>query len=105
MSRVEAQQRFTLAMLARAFSDEQIKMLRSARIEDTDGYRALKRSMKLSTPDEVEGLVNRMLEGNPSLLDEIFVKLFQGEILGDAPSLAPRSESHKEALPRIGKEQ
>jgi hypothetical protein len=93
MSRDEAQQRFAFAALARNYSDEQLRMLCSARIEDTHGDLTAKPSIRRYPLNEVEGRVNGMLEGNPTLLDEIFVKAFRENDSVHSHLSAPRRGS------------
>jgi hypothetical protein len=77
---------------ARLFSEEQIRMLRNARIEDFE----LKSTMETLTPEQVGDSIKLMLETNPSLLDEL------GKILGksrvDGGYVPLRNEKNKEAL-------
>ena len=98
MSSEEAQQRVVAALMARAFSDEQIRMLLSARIEDVDAFLEWKSSLEQFTSQELEAQLNVMLEAHPSLLDE-FVKLFWADRIGAGPGVLVRNESVEEALP------
>jgi hypothetical protein len=84
MSSEEAQQRLVAALMARAFSDEQIRMLLSARIEDVDAFLAWKSSLEQFTSQELEAQITLMLEAHPSLLDE-FVRMFWGNRIGGVP--------------------
>jgi hypothetical protein len=71
MSRDEAQQRLRAARVARAFSDEQMRLLRNARIEDGDDSPGLQRAREQSASKEVEGHVRELLEAQPLALDEV----------------------------------
>ncbi|QYF89575.1 hypothetical protein [Arthrobacter sp. PAMC25284] len=80
MGSAEARERFVGALLARAFSEEQMRMLRNAKIED-DGPAGLTAAMEALTPQQVGETITLMLEKNPSLLDrEPLAEL--GTILG-----------------------
>jgi len=81
MSSVEAQQRLIAALMARLFSDGQLRMLREARIEDETGSLELGPAMATLTPEQLGDSITLMLEANPSLLDgETLVEI--GKILG-----------------------
>ncbi|MFV2009392.1 MULTISPECIES: hypothetical protein [unclassified Micromonospora] len=74
MSSVEAMERFVAALTARLlsedakrFSEEQIEVLRNARIENLE----LPDSSGMLTPEEVRDGIKLMLEQNPSLLDDV----------------------------------
>lgn len=70
MSGTEARDRLAAALLARLFSDEQLRILRSARIEDEDGLLQVERALRTFTPEQVEGALKSVLEANPSLVHE-----------------------------------
>lgn len=91
MTAVEAQQRLRAALLAKAFSDEQVRLLLSAQIEDAGGYLALKSEMEQFTLREVADHVTLMLEANPALLDD-FVGLFRGDGIAGGARLPPKME-------------
>jgi hypothetical protein len=104
MSSEEAQKRLVAALMARAlsdeakaFSDEQIRMLLNARVEDGDAFLAWKSSLEKLTPQEVEDRIHLMLETNPSFLEE-FVKMFWGDRNLDGQSMPVTNEKIKEAL-------
>lgn len=65
MSSDEARARFVAALTARLLSDQQLAILRDARIEDEDG------PVELGTvsAEEISAGIAAMLEANPSLLD------------------------------------
>lgn len=67
MSSAEARERFVRALLARAFSEEQLRLLRNARVDD-DRPSALATAVAALTPAQVEDTLTVMLEKNPSLL-------------------------------------
>ncbi|MBB2923199.1 hypothetical protein [Cellulomonas cellasea] len=69
MSSAEAQERFVSALLAKAFSEEQMRLLRSVTIDDDDGAVALGDVLEKPTPQQIGETVRFMLEKNPSLLD------------------------------------
>ena len=80
MSSAEAQQRLVAALTAqaisekaKAFSDEQLRMLLGAVIEDANDVRAVSGAVEQLTPQELENTVSRMLEANPGFVQE-FVK-------------------------------
>jgi hypothetical protein len=82
MSSAEAQQRLVAAVMAKtiseraqAFSDEQMKILLGAVIEDADDFPPLSALERLT--EEIEVGVNRILEANPALLQE-FAKTYCG---------------------------
>jgi hypothetical protein len=81
MSSAEARERFVAALIARLlsedarlFSEEQIRVLRNARIEDLDS----KSAMETLTPEQVGDGIRLLLEAKPMLLNEL------GKILGES---------------------
>lgn len=70
MGSTEARERFVSALLARAFSDEQMRLLRNARIEDDAGPADLRTAVETLTPQQVGETVTLMIEKNPSLLTQ-----------------------------------
>ena len=82
MSSAEAQERFISAMLARAFYEEQLRILRNATIEDGGDTLELGHAIESVTPEQVGGTLKLMLEKNPSLVSrESLVelgKIFEG---------------------------
>ncbi|MFF3753206.1 hypothetical protein ACFYYH_22515 [Streptomyces sp. NPDC002018] len=80
MSSTEARVRLLLALAAKAFSEEQVRIVSSAHIEDDDGFVELARAVAELTPQQVANVV-KTLEANPSFLDdETSAEL--GKILG-----------------------
>ncbi|MGW3926735.1 hypothetical protein ACWECC_01330 [Streptomyces microflavus] len=67
MSSEEASARFSAALMARIFSDEQVRILRSARIED-EGDSLELRTLEKPTRQQIAENARLMLEENPSLL-------------------------------------
>lgn len=100
MSRDEAEQRLLAALVARAFSDEQLRVLLSARIEDLEGELGIRNLLDQFTPEQVEAHVNSLLDANPAFLDE-FVGLCRGEPIGQTARL-PRevTELGHDRVPR-----
>lgn len=78
MSSQEAQTRVAAALLARAFSDEQLRMVFNARIDDGGEFVAWMKSMEERTPAEVEDRIHLMIESNPGFLEEFFATLLGG---------------------------
>ncbi|EGE43794.1 hypothetical protein GTY83_22315 [Streptomyces sp. SID4928] len=68
MSSTEARARFLLALAARAFSEEQLRIVSDAHIEDDDGFVELKHAVDELTPRQAADIVKK-LEVNPLLLD------------------------------------
>lgn len=80
MSSSEAQARYLAALAARAYSDEQVRLVTSANIVDGDGIVGLERSLAELPPDQVRSLIEAMAT-NPSMLgDDILAQL--ASILG-----------------------
>ena len=73
----EAQVRLVAAVLARAFSDEQLRLVLSAQIAGGDDLVPGADSLKTLTPEELEHRAHLLIEANPSLLDG-FLKTFLG---------------------------
>lgn len=82
----EARQRLLAALVARAFSDEQVRLLVRARIEDDDGQVGFKSLLEQFTMQEIQGQVSLMLEAKPELVDEFF-SFFGGDRTPNAASL------------------
>ncbi|NTW39432.1 MAG: hypothetical protein HGA44_06015 [Cellulomonadaceae bacterium] len=81
MSSTEARERFVAALLAKAFSDEQMRLLRNVTIEDNGGAVAIGDALRPPTPQQIAETVRLMLERNPSLLDEDSLASL-GDLLG-----------------------
>jgi hypothetical protein len=85
MSSAEARARLLLALAAKAFSDEQMKMIYHAQVEDDEGLAELHRAIDQITPEQASTIVGR-LEGNSSFLD-VETSVALGRILrGDEPT-------------------
>lgn len=69
MSSAEAQARYIAALAARAYSDEQFRLVANANIVDGDGLAELKRSLAELPGDQVKTLIEAMVI-NPSLFGE-----------------------------------
>jgi hypothetical protein len=67
MSRAEAQARYLAALAARAYSDEQVRLIANAGIVDGEGLVELKRSLAELPPDQIRGLIEA-LATNPAML-------------------------------------
>jgi hypothetical protein len=70
MSSSEARERLLAALMDRLSSDEQLRILRSARIEDEDVPPELARAMAALTPKHVGTQLRLALEADPSLADD-----------------------------------
>jgi len=72
MSAAEARERFAAALIARAFSDEQLNVLRGARIVDGPETVELGRALEELTPEQLESGVRLLLEnGSPEELRQL----------------------------------
>lgn len=67
MSAAEAQARYLAALAARAYSEEQVRLVTNANIVDGEGLAELKRSLAELPSDEVKALIEEMVI-NPSML-------------------------------------
>jgi hypothetical protein len=93
MSTEEARNRFLAALVTRLYSEEQLRILREARIEDVNDLLALDGMVEALTADQLRAAITALLEENPSLLgDGAPAKL--GRILG-----GPRTEAACVPLP------
>jgi hypothetical protein len=68
MSSTEARERFVAALVARAFSDEQMRILRETPVRAGDAL-DLGDLMEAVTPEEVARHINLVLQSNPTLLN------------------------------------
>ncbi len=81
MSSAEARDRLVAAVQARLFSDEQLRLLRDARIEVDGTPSQVERAMEELTPQQLVESVTLMLETDSSSFDEAaFARLT--EVLG-----------------------
>lgn len=69
MSSAEAKARYLAALAARAYSDEQMRLVMGANIVDGEGIADLERSLAELPPDQVRKLLEAMAT-NPTLLQE-----------------------------------
>jgi hypothetical protein len=69
MSRAEAQARYLAALAARAYSDEQMRLVTGASVIDGEGLAELERSLAELPSDQIKGLIEAMAT-NPSMLGE-----------------------------------
>lgn len=90
MSSAEARQRFVAAIVAKAFADEQLRLLRAASIEDGEDSAELDMALKELTPERVQDTINWMLENDPALLDR--------ETLAEFGTLLDRGRSNPQHL-------
>ena len=91
MSSAEARERFVAALTARLYSDEQLRVLRNARIEGDGAGLELAEAMERLTPDQLGGSIRLMLEANPSWPDgETLLELRRLLERGMSPSLPRR---------------
>jgi hypothetical protein len=71
MSSTEARQRFVAALLAQEFADAQMRMLRSARIEDPqDRPLEFESAVQSLTPGRVSDVIEQLLARNPQLIEQ-----------------------------------
>lgn len=99
MTSAEARDRLVAAVRARLFSDEQVRLLRDARIEVDGTPSQVERAMEELTPQQLVDSVTLMLEMDPSSFDEAaFARL--GEVLGSS-----RGNSAHVVVVRAGIEQ
>ncbi|WP_440065583.1 hypothetical protein [Streptosporangium sp. OZ121] len=95
MSGAEARERLATALLARLFSEEQMRVLRNARIEGENDHLELS-TMETLTPQRVSDSIRSMIEKNPSPLDE--------EVLSEFVKVLKRSRADGEHFPLRNKE-
>ncbi|MFF2842451.1 hypothetical protein [Paenarthrobacter sp. NPDC057981] len=81
MGSTEARERFVAALIARAFSEEQLRLLRDAHIEDDGDSGDLRTAMESLTAQQVGKTITLMLEKDPSLLNQASLTEL-GTILG-----------------------
>jgi hypothetical protein len=82
MSSAEAQTRYLMALAAKAFSEEQMRIVASADIDDGEGFAELERTLAELPPQQVTHLIQN-IEADPSLLME--GTFDQGKVLGLNP--------------------
>lgn len=69
MSSAEAKARYLAALAARAYSDEQMRLVADAEIVDGENLEELERSLAELPPEQLKGLIHAMAT-NPALLGE-----------------------------------
>lgn len=80
MSSAEAQARYLAALAARAFSDEQMKLVSNANIVDGEALGELQRTLAELPPQQVRAIIEAV-EANPSVLNgDVLAEL--GKLLG-----------------------
>lgn len=92
MGSTEARERFVAALVARAFSDQQMQAIRDATIEDNGDLPGLGDAMKALTPQRVGETISLMLEKNPSLLEPQSISELRAIFSGGNEGLALRIE-------------
>ena len=90
MTMHEVEQHLAAALVARAFSDEQVRMVLNCRVVDDEGQE-VRLSVQAAPRAEVEAQVNQLLEANPFMLSGL-VELFTESKHADELAL-PRSSS------------
>lgn len=101
MSSKEASARFAAALMARLFSDEQMRILRNARIENENAPLELSTVEKI-TPQQIRDNVRLILKTNPSLLTkeslaELGKILAKIQAVGGAHSIEKRIDQRYDA--------
>lgn len=91
MSIAEAQARYLAAVAARAFSEEQLSMIRSADVIDTDGFDEVEARIAELPPSEVRELISRMVT-DPSMLSE--------QTLAELASILAQADPTAQSEPR-----
>ena len=69
MSKEEAMSRFIAALAARAFSDEQLRMVNGARILEVENYTDIERTIAQLPPEQLQAQILEMVK-NPALLED-----------------------------------
>ncbi|MFE9960485.1 hypothetical protein [Micromonospora sp. NPDC005299] len=85
MSRAEARKRIVVALAARLFSEQQIEIVRNARIDDDRDTAELNSATLALTQKQIGESVQLMLESTPALLTEDAMADLR-KILGPAPA-------------------
>lgn len=70
MSTEEARNRFLAALVTRLYSEEQLRMLPEARIEDVNGLLELDGMVEPLTAEQLRSAITALLEENPSLVGD-----------------------------------
>lgn len=96
MSSADAQQRFARAVVAAAYAEQQMRLLRNARISDDDDPLELASRMQELSPQRLEKAIHLLLEAEPTMLDREKLAAFEKTLA--AGELAPVRRLHE--LPR-----
>ncbi|WP_327286747.1 hypothetical protein [Streptomyces sp. NBC_01198] len=95
MSSAEARACLLLALVAKAFSEEQVRIVSNVHIKDDDGLVELKRTVGELIPQQIANIV-KALRANPSFLDD--------ETLAELGNILGRDERNIEMLCLTGPE-
>ncbi len=90
MTTQEAQARVAAALLARAFSEEQLSRVFNARVDDDGQFLAWMKSMEERSPTEIEDRIHVMIESNPRFLEEFFATLLGARHADNHPEVSVR---------------
>jgi hypothetical protein len=93
MSSAEAQQRFARAVVAAAYADEQMRLLRNASITDDDDPLELASKMQELTPERLQSAIHLLLQAEPTMLDHDKLAAFEKTLA--AGELAPIRRVHE----------
>lgn len=91
MSRAEAQARYVAALAARAYSEEQMKIVSEADLVDGGGVASVQRELSMLDTADLAGLL-RSMSTNPQLLTEDALADLASVLGRHVPSPAPLSE-------------
>lgn len=86
MGSTEARERLVAALVAKAFSDQQLRTLRDANIEDDGDRHGLEAAMKALTPQHLGETISLMLERNPTLLERQSISELRAIFSGSSTS-------------------
>lgn len=101
MATAEARERFISALVAQAYAEERLRVLRSARIEDGAPSAHLAVPLDALTRDQLAGGIRRVLEAHPDWPNVAMVDRL-GEVLEQGPSVtAPRPKRVR--LPQVSR--
>ena len=93
MSSAEAQQRFARAVVAAAYADQQMRLLRNARIAADDDPLELASKMEELTPERLQAAIHLLLQAEPKMLDQDKLAAFEKTLA--AGELAPIRRVHE----------
>lgn len=71
MSSAEAQARYMMALAAKEFSEEQMRIVANANIDDGEGFAELEATLAELPPQQVAHMIEN-LEANPSFIEGAF---------------------------------